>query len=82
LKQPQFAPFPVEEQVVSIYAGTRGYLDKLQVSQIGKFEQEFLAKLRASNKDILEGIRKEKALTPDIEAKLKAALESFSKSFA
>ncbi len=82
LKQPQYAPFPVEEQVVSIYAGTRGYLDKLQVSQIGKFEQELLRTIRASHKDILDGIRKEKALTPDIEGKLKSVLESFSKSFA
>ncbi|MEQ1753430.1 MAG: F0F1 ATP synthase subunit alpha [Micropepsaceae bacterium] len=82
LKQPQFAPFPVEEQVVSIYAGTRGYLDKLAVDQIGRFEQELLQKLRTANKDILDGIRKEKALTPDLESKLKAVLESFSKSFA
>ncbi len=82
LKQPQYAPFPVEEQVVSIYAGTRGYLDKLQVGQIGKFEQELLQKIRAGHKDILDGIRKEKALTPDIEAKLKSVLESHVKSFA
>ena len=82
LKQPQFAPFPVEEQVVSIYAGTRGYLDKLAVNQIGRFEQEFLQKLRGGHRDILDGIRKEKALTPDLEGKLKAVLESFSKSFA
>ena len=82
LKQPQYAPFPVEEQVVSIYAGTRGYLDKLQVNQIGKFEQELLQKIRSSHKDILDGIRKEKALTPEIEGKLKAVLESLIKSFA
>jgi F-type H+-transporting ATPase subunit alpha len=82
LKQAQFAPFPVEEQVVSIYAGTRGYLDKLAVNQIGRFEQELLRTIRASHKDILDGIRKEKALTPEIEGKLKSALETFSKSFA
>jgi F-type H+-transporting ATPase subunit alpha len=82
LKQPQFAPFPVEEQVISIYAGTRGYLDKLQVSQIGKFEAELLQSIRAGHKDLLDGIRKEKALTPDLEAKLKSILENFSKSFA
>ncbi|MBL8780022.1 MAG: F0F1 ATP synthase subunit alpha, partial [Alphaproteobacteria bacterium] len=57
LKQPQFAPFPVEEQVISIYAGTRGYLDKLQVSQIGKFELELLQSIRAGHKDLLDGIR-------------------------
>ena len=82
LKQPQFAPFPVEEQVVSIYAGTRGYLDKLAVNQIGRFEQQLLQTLRASHKEILDGIRKEKALTPDLENKLKAVLESVIKSFA
>ena len=82
LKQPQFAPFPVEEQVISIYAGTRGYLDKLQVSQIGKFELELLQSIRAGHKDLLDGIRKEKALTPDLEAKLKSILENFTKSFA
>ncbi|NOT40852.1 MAG: F0F1 ATP synthase subunit alpha [Alphaproteobacteria bacterium] len=81
LKQPQFAPFPVEEQVISIYAGTRGYLDKLQVAQIGKFELELLQSIRAGHKDLLDGIRKEKALTPDLEAKLKSILESFTKSF-
>jgi F-type H+-transporting ATPase subunit alpha len=81
LKQPQFAPFPVEEQVVSIYAGTRGYLDKLAVNQIGRFETQLLQTLRASHKEILDGIRKEKALTPDLESKLKAVLESVIKSF-
>ncbi|MFN9780144.1 MAG: F0F1 ATP synthase subunit alpha [Alphaproteobacteria bacterium] len=82
LKQPQFAPFPVEEQVVSIYAGTRGYLDKLPVSKVGPFEQALLQTIRASHREILEGIRKEKALTPDLEGKLKAVLETVSKSFA
>jgi len=82
LKQPQFAPFPVEEQVVSIYAGTRGYLDKLAVNQIGRFEQQLLQTLRASHKEILDGIRKEKALTPDLEGKLKAVLETVLKSIA
>jgi F-type H+-transporting ATPase subunit alpha len=82
LKQPQFAPFPVEEQVVSIYAGTRGYLDKLAVNQIGRYEQELLRAVRANHKDLLDGIRKEKALTPDLEGKLKSILENFTKSFA
>jgi len=82
LKQPQFAPFPVEEQVISIYAGTRGYLDKLAVNQIGRFEMELLQSIRAGHKDLLDGIRKEKALTPDLEGKLKSILETFSKSFA
>ncbi|MFN9542254.1 MAG: F0F1 ATP synthase subunit alpha, partial [Alphaproteobacteria bacterium] len=70
LKQPQFAPFPVEEQVVSIYAGTRGYLDKLPVSKVGPFEQALLQTISASLREILEGIRKEMALTPDLVGKL------------
>jgi F-type H+-transporting ATPase subunit alpha len=82
LKQPQFAPYPVEEQVVVIYAGTRGYLDKLQVNDVGRFEQEFLRLMRGPQKGLLEAIRKEKALTPDLEAKLKSALDAFAKSFA
>jgi F-type H+-transporting ATPase subunit alpha len=82
LKQPQFAPFPVEEQVVSIYAGTRGYLDKLAVNQIGRYEQELLRSIKANHKDLLDGIRKEKALTPDLEGKLKSVLETFTKNFA
>jgi F-type H+-transporting ATPase subunit alpha len=82
LKQPQFAPYPVEEQVVVIYAGTRGYLDKLQVADVGRFEQQFLRLMRGPHTDVLDAIRKERALTPDIEAKLKSALDTFSKSFA
>jgi F-type H+-transporting ATPase subunit alpha len=82
LKQPQFSPYPVEEQVVSIYCGTRGYLDKLTVAQVGRFEQDFLRKVRANHKDLLDGIRTAKQLTPELEGKLKAALEDFSKSFA
>jgi F-type H+-transporting ATPase subunit alpha len=82
LKQPQFAPFPVEEQVISIYAGTRGYLDKLALNQVGRFEEELLQRIRASHREIIDGIKKEKALTTDLENKLKAVLETFSKSFA
>jgi F-type H+/Na+-transporting ATPase subunit alpha len=82
LKQPQFSPYPVEEQVVAIYCGTRGYLDKLTVAQVGRFEQDFLRKVRANHKDLLDGIRTAKQLTPELEGKLKAALEDFTKSFA
>jgi len=82
LKQPQFSPMPVEEQVVSIYAGVKGYLDKLQVNQVGRFEQDFLRLLRAKHPEVLAGIRTQKQITPDIENTLKAALEEFSKTFA
>jgi F-type H+-transporting ATPase subunit alpha len=82
LKQPQFSPLKVEEQVVVIYAGVNGYLDKLPVSDVGRFEEEFLRNVRTAHAGILDAIRAEKALSSDTEAKLKAAVESFSKAFA
>ncbi|MFB2551244.1 F0F1 ATP synthase subunit alpha [Ensifer soli] len=82
LKQPQFSPLKTEEQVAVIFAGVNGYLDKLPVAQVGKFEQGLLAYLRSEGKEILETIRKEKALSDDTRSKLKSALDSFSKSFA
>src|SRR5579872_4810644 len=59
LKQPQFKPVPVEEQVVSIFAGTRGYLDKIELGDITRFEQAYRAELRSSKPGILNGIRDE-----------------------
>src|SRR6187399_499696 len=82
LKQAQYSPLAVEEQVVSIYAGTRGYLDRVPTNQVGQFESELLSKLKASYPQFLDGIRKEKALTPDLEATLKKALDEVTKSFA
>jgi F-type H+-transporting ATPase subunit alpha len=82
LKQPQYQPLPVEEQVVSIYAGVKGYLDKLPVAAVGRFEQTLLTTIKAKNADILSGIREQQALTPDLEAKLKAVLEELAKTFA
>jgi F-type H+/Na+-transporting ATPase subunit alpha len=82
LKQAQFAPLQMEEQVVVIYAGTKGYLDPLPVSAIQRFEKEFLAFLHDSHKSLLDGIRTQKALSTELENELKSALEKFSKSFA
>jgi F-type H+-transporting ATPase subunit alpha len=82
LKQPQYSPLPVEEQVVSIYAGTRGYLDGIAVADIGRFERELLARIKSSNPGLLEGIRTKKDLTAELEAELKSALDAFVKSFA
>ena len=82
LKQPQFSPFPVEEQVISIYTGVKGYLDKVAVGDIGRFEDEFLRLMRNKHNDVLDGIRTAKQLTPEIEGKLKAVLDEFAKSFA
>ncbi len=82
LKQPQFSPIPVEEQVISIFAGVRGYLDKLAIVDVQRFEGELLRLMRGKHKDVLDGIRSQKQLTPDAEAKLKTILEEFVKSFA
>jgi len=81
LKQPQYKPFAVEEQVAAIYAGTRGYLDPFPTNRVQAFQEALLAKLKAGYPQFLEGIRKEKALTPDLEATLKRALDEVTKSF-
>jgi len=83
LKQPQFSPVPVEEQIVLIYAGTRGYLDKVDVAQIGRFEAELTSWLRAKKGDLLKSIASKKDIKADgIEDKIKAALEEFTATFA
>jgi F-type H+-transporting ATPase subunit alpha len=81
LKQPQFSPLKMEEQVAVIFAGTRGYLDALPVSAVGRFEQSLLTELRAE-KSILDAVAAEKALSPDAEKKLVAFLDKFAKGFA
>jgi F-type H+-transporting ATPase subunit alpha len=82
LKQPQYQPMAVEEQVAVIYAGTRGYLDGIAVNQIADFQTGLISKLKSSYPQFLEGIRKEKALSPALEAILKEALDSFQSTFA
>jgi F-type H+-transporting ATPase subunit alpha len=82
LKQPQYAPLKVEEQVCVIYAGTRGYLDGIPTSAVGRFEAEFLALLRGKHAKLLDGIRTKKALDDTLEGELKSVLESFTKTFA
>ncbi|MAZ18691.1 MAG: F0F1 ATP synthase subunit alpha [Ahrensia sp.] len=82
LKQPQFSPLKTEEQVAVIYAGVKGYLDKLAVSQVGKFEQGLLAHMRSEGKEVLDAIRTEQKLTDEIEDKLKAQIDAYAKTFA
>ena len=81
LKQPQFSPLAMEEQVAVIYAGTRGYLDRVPTADIGRFEQELLSRLRTQHAGLLSGIREQKALTPELESELKSLLESFTSAF-
>ncbi len=82
LKQGQFAPCPVEEQVVSIFAGVRGYLDKIEVKDVTRFEAAMLDDLRANGQDILHAIRDEKELSEETEGKLKSFLDGFAKTFS
>jgi len=81
LKQPQYSPLAVEEQVAVIYAGTRGYLDKLPVNKIAAFSDALLSKLKTSYPNFLEGVRTKKALTPELETELKAALDAVVPTF-
>ncbi|HEY1722747.1 MAG TPA: F0F1 ATP synthase subunit alpha [Magnetospirillaceae bacterium] len=82
LKQPQYKPMSTEEQVVVIYAGVRGYLDKLAIADIGRYEASLLSELKTKYPEILQAIVTEKALSPATEDKLKAALEAVGKLFA
>jgi len=82
LKQPQYKPFSVEEQVAVIYAGTRGYLDAIPTNKVGPYQDALLSKLKASYPQILDGIRTQKALSPELEGALKSALDDFAKIFA
>jgi F-type H+/Na+-transporting ATPase subunit alpha len=82
LKQPQFSPLKMEEQVVVIYAGVNGYLDPLPVNRVRAFEEGLLTLLRSKNADILEDVRKTGDLTDATAAKLKGAVDGYVKTFA
>ncbi len=82
LKQPQFSPLKIEEQVVVLFAGTQGYLDPLPVEKVGEFEDGLLTFMREKHPEILETIRIEKELTDETTAKLREAVETFAKAFA
>ncbi len=82
LKQAQFSPMSVEEQVVSIFAGTRGYLDKIDISAVTRFETGMLSELKAKKPEILTTIRDKRELAADTEKDLVAFLDGFAKTFA
>ncbi|GJD61047.1 F0F1 ATP synthase subunit alpha [Methylobacterium frigidaeris] len=81
LKQPQFSPLKMEEQVAVIYAGVNGYLDAIPVNRVRAFEDGLLSTLRTKHTDLLDTIRSSKELSADSGAKLKGVVESFAKSF-
>ena len=81
LKQKQYSPLPVEEEVVSIFAGVRGYLESVSIKDVNRFEDEMLTKMRAEAPNILDSIRKEKKITEENELELKQFIEGFVASF-
>src|ERR1700738_4961394 len=76
LKQPQYKPLPIEEMVVAIFAGVRGYLDKFEIGRVGPFEAQFVTELKAKDPSIMEAIRADGELKPDTEKKLIAFLDN------
>ncbi len=82
LKQPQFSPLKMEEQVAVIWAGTNGYLDALPLNKVRSFEDGLLSTLRGKHADILDAVRSSKDLSGDTEGKLKGVVEGFAKSFS
>ena len=82
LKQSQFSPLSMADQVISIYAGVRGYLDNIKVKDIRRFEEELLRTMHANHGDILQSITKEQALSKETQAALQKAVEAFVKTFS
>ena len=82
LKQSQFTPYSMEEQVVSIFCGVNGYLDKIGVGEVVDFEKALLDSIRKNGKDILEAIRDEGAISDEVEEKLKSFIADFLSSYS
>jgi len=81
LKQDQYQPMAVEEQVVSLYAGTKGYMDDIELSKIKEFERKLIDFIKREQSQILKEIKEKKELTSEIENSLKKAIEDFKKRF-
>ncbi len=83
LKQPQYSPLTNAEQVIVIYAGTKGYLDKIAVRDVGRFEKGLLTHVRSQNADLLDDItNNDRKVAGELEDKIKEAIEAFAKDFA
>lgn len=81
LKQRQYTPYPVEDQVAIIFAGTNGYLDEIPEEHVKRYEKEFLDIMRLKHKDLLDEIANKKDLTDEISSRLKSILEEFTSNF-
>jgi F-type H+-transporting ATPase subunit alpha len=82
LKQDQYVPMPVERQVCVIYAGVNGYLDRIPVAQVTRYEEGLISELEANGQEILKAIRETGALSQDTEGQLKRLLDGYSQAFA
>jgi F-type H+-transporting ATPase subunit alpha len=82
LKQPQFSPLKMEEQVCVIYAGVNGYLDPIPVARVSAFEEGLLTQLRTKHADLLDKIRESRDLDDATTGKLKATVDAYAKTFA
>ena len=82
LKQAQYSPLKIEEQVVSVFAGVKGFLDKIAVGDVSRFEAQFLGEMRSKHSDLLATIASEKKLSDETTASLKSILAAFTKSFS
>jgi proton translocating ATP synthase F1 alpha subunit len=82
LKQNQYVPMPFQDQVICIYAGTRGYLDKLAVSDVGPFQEKLLAYVKANNSSMLDSIATAGAISPELDAEMKTVFTKFTAEFS
>ena len=82
LKQPQYSPLAVEEEVVAIFLGTKGHLDSVPVADVGRFESELLEHVKVSNQGLLDEIRDSKKLSEDAEVRLLEIIADFKRGFA
>jgi F-type H+-transporting ATPase subunit alpha len=81
LKQGQYAPVPVEKQVISVFCGTEGYLEKIPVKDVKRFEKEFLEYVELKNPDILDSVKKEKDLSDELTESIRKVVEDFLSKF-
>jgi F-type H+-transporting ATPase subunit alpha len=82
LKQGQFEPMPMEEQVVVIYAGTNGFVDEYPVAVLGRYEKELLSFMKGRKQDVLDELRSSGKLEGDLEKRLRDAFAEFAKQFS
>lgn len=82
LKQQQYKPYSIEHMVVVIYAGVKGFLDKIPVNKVTAFEAGLVPYVQANSPEIFETIKKDNQISPETDAKIKKVLEDFVKQFA